>query len=150
MAEASSSGTPNLDGSLSFLDELMGLEGLEDAALAPDASSNFAGHPWEAPAASRQAGSLSGLAGSRQQPATSYAGLPHEAAQQPDTPCGSLGQQFSGHDIPDLPELPMDLAYLDALPQPGEAASQRERARATQKRFRSRQKVPVQLLNASS
>lgn len=109
------------DGSLSFLDDLMALEGIGTAELPTLSSSSFAEAPGEV-TSSRNLQALDDLPAFPSAPGASSARLP------PDAPAC------------DLPDLPMEFGEFDSLPGP-EAPSSKERARATQKRFRTRQKV---------
>lgn len=122
MAESpdSTSQPMTFDGSLSFLDDLMALEGIDTAELPSLSSSNFVEAPGEVNS-SRNLQAVDGLPDFSAAPASS-------ARLSPGAPgC-------------DLPELPMEFGEFDSLPGP-EAPSSKERARATQKRFRTRQKV---------
>ena len=109
------------DGSLSFLDDLMALEGIETAELPSMTSSTFAEAPGEV-TSGRNTQPLNDLPTFPRQPEASFAAL--------DTDPISF----------ELPELSMEFGGLESLPA-AEGPSQKERARATQKRFRSRQKV---------
>ena len=118
MAEASNQGFLPFDESLSFLDELMNLEGINTTSTLPQASCDF----------DEIAGDLS----SNQLAAASAGHSPAAAFPQPE---GSFSSFPEPKDL-ELPDMPIgpSLAPLDNQ-------SQKERARATQKRFRSRQKV---------
>ena len=116
------------DGSLSFLDDLMALEGIGTAELPSMTSSSFAEAPGEIDSSSSLQ-ALEDLPAFLKAPGISSARLP------PDAP---------GYELPDLP---MEFGEFDSMPQP-EAPSSKERARATQKRFRTRQKVQPQTSNS--
>ncbi len=130
MAQNTTSGLLPFDESLSFLDELMNLEGIDGEVNLPEVSSNVPAGPAEAAFGREQAAAaLYSQAAPQAQPEASFPSFPHP--------------QSSG-----LPDMPMDFGSFEAEP-PAEGPSHKEKARATQKRFRSRQKVgPYALIHS--
>ena len=139
MDRVSPSSLPAVNGSSSFLDELVSLEGVKEPWPEPSSTSGLP--PWESTISCQ--GTWTGLASAPRQPEP--LALEHAPAGLTELPFLRLQHEVASYELPDVPALPADIAYQEALqthiPQPGESHLDRDRTRATQKRFRMRQKV---------